>query len=109
MSRSELRHQYDVVLNTKDEVKKCLFNISDCDLDFNGENGSEYLWEEAEGFESNSEYCMSIAQQEPTTKDMIKKFISLWMGRDYYYEDYDLGVIVMDNYIFISLAYTIEC
>jgi hypothetical protein len=81
-------------------------DLANCDNDFNGENGDEYLWEEAEGFESNAEYCLSIAEQEPTPREMVEKFISMWMSRDYYYEDYDLGVLVRDGNLFISLAYT---
>ena len=108
MSRYTLEHYYDVTENTKEGALSCLMNLTLCDNDFNGENGSEYLWEEAEdlGFESNSDYCWSIAEQEPTPREMVEKFISLWMGRDYYYEEYDLGILVQDGKLFISLAYT---
>ena len=108
MSRYALEHYYDVVPNTKEGASTCLMDLALCDNDFNGENGLEYLWEEAEGFESNSEYCLSIAEQEPTPRAMVEKFISMWMGRDYYYEDYDIGVLVRDDRLFISLAYTTE-
>ena len=104
-SRFSLKHFCDVVANTKEAMAECLMFMSDFDCDFNGENGLEYLWEEADGFKSNSEYCLSIAEQEPTPIEMAEKFISMWMGRDYYYEDYDLGILVRDNYLFISLAY----
>lgn len=108
MSRYNLEHYYDVVSNTKEDASTCLMDLALCDNDFNGENGLEYLWEEAEGFESNMDYCLSIAEQEPTPREMVEKFISLWMGRDYYYEDYDIGVLVRDDKLFISLAYTTE-
>lgn len=108
MSRYNLEHYYEVVPYDKDEVESCLLSLADCDNDFNGENGLEYLWEEAEGFESNAEYCMSVAKKEENIRDMIEKFISMWMGRDYYYEDYDLGVLVQNHMVFISLAYTTE-
>lgn len=108
MSRYNLEHYYDVVPNTKQDVSSSLTNLATCDNDFNGENGLEYLWEEAVGFESNAEYCLSIAEQEPTPREMAEKFVSLWMGRDYYYEDYDIGVLVRDDKIFISLAYTTQ-
>ena len=68
-------------------------------------NFLEYLWEEAEGFESNAEYCLSVAQNEIEPREMIEKFISLWMGKDPYYYDYDLGVLVRDDKLFMSLAY----
>ena len=106
MSRYNLEHYYEVVAYDKDEVESCLLSLADCDNDFNGENGPEYLWEEAEGFESNAEYCMSVAKKEENIRNMIEKFISMWMGRDYYYEEYDLGVLVQNHMVFISLAYT---
>ena len=106
MNKYTLEHYYEVIPNTKEEVAKCLLNLSDCDCDFNGENGPEYLWEEAEGFESNAEYCISIAEQELTPRNMVEKFISLWIGKDRYYEEYSLGVLVRDDKLFISLAYT---
>lgn len=108
MSRYTLESYHAVVPNTKEDVADCLMCLADCDCDFNGENGAEYLWEEAEdlGFESNSEYCLSIAKQEPTPRAMVQKFIAMWMGRDDYYEDYDLRILVRDDNLFISLAYT---
>lgn len=108
MSKYTLEHYYDAVPNTKEDISTCLMNLADCDCDFNGENGLEYLWDEAEGFESNAEYCLSIAEQEPTPREMVEKFISMWMGKDSYYEEYDLGVLVRDDTLFISLAYTIH-
>ena len=109
MSRNlQLIHYYEVMSNNKADVANNLMFLSNNDCDFNGENGLEYLWEEAEGFESNAEYCLSIAEKEPTPREMIEKFISLWMGKDPYYYDYDLGVLVQDDKVFVSLAYMIE-
>ena len=102
-----LEHYYEVMINDKNEVAQCLMSLADCDCDFNGENGLEYLWEEAEGFESNAEYCLSIAQNETTPREMAEKFISLWMGRDAYYYDYNLGILEQDGKLFMSLAYVI--
>lgn len=101
-----MEHYYDVVSNTKEEVAKCLLNLADCDSDFSGDNGPEYLWDDAEGFESNAEYCLSIAETMSTTREMVEKFISLWMGADPYYFSYDIGILVKGDMLFISLAYT---
>lgn len=106
MSRPTLEHAYYVAPNTKADVADTLMCLAGCDCDFNGENGEDYLWEEAEGFESNAEYCLSIAEQEKTPREMIEKFVSLWMGRDQYYQDYDLGILVHGDILFMSLAYT---
>ena len=66
MSRPTLEHAYYVTPNTKEDAAELLLHLADCDCDFNGENGAEYLWEDAEGFESNAKYCLSIAEQEKT-------------------------------------------
>ena len=103
----QLEHYCDVMPNNKEEVTRSLIILSDCDCDFNGENGLGYLWEDAEGFDSNQEYCLSIAEKESTPRAMIEKFISLWMGKDQYYYDYDLEIIVENGQLFMSLAYII--
>ena len=105
MNNYELHHYHEVMNNTKEEVAETLICLGDQDFDFNGENGIEYLWEEAEGFGSNLEYCLSIAEKEQTPKEMIEKFISLWMGRDYYYQQYDVDIIVENDKLSLSLAY----
>ena len=108
MSRNlTLEHHYALMPNNKHDVGAHLMDFADCDCDFNGENGLEYLWEEAEGFESNAAYCLSIAENEQTPKEMVEKFISLWMGKDRYYYDYDLGILIEDDKLFMSLAYEI--
>ena len=104
----KLEHYYDVIQNTKRDAVDTLSCLINIDEDFNGNNGVEYLWEEAEGFESNALYCLSIAEKEPTPRLMIEKFISLWMSRDYYYQDYNLGILVEGDKLFLSLAYITE-
>ena len=108
MREYKLHHYYEVMMNIKEDVIETLMCLADIDNDFNGENGVEYLWEDAEGFESNATYCLSIAEKENTPREMIEKFISLWMSRDYYYQDYDLGILVEDDKLFLSLAYMTE-
>lgn len=108
MRQYQLHHYYEVTPNTNEGVIECLANLISIDDDFNGANGNEYLWEDAEGFPNNAEYCFSIAKKEKTPREIIEKFISLWMGRDYYYQDYDLGILVQDDKLFLSLAYMTE-
>ena len=100
-----LEHYYDIINYDKKAVKDYLLGIADYDCDFNGDNGDEYLWEEAEGFESNAEYCLSIAEQESTLRGMIEKFLSLWVGKDPYYESYDVGILAENGKLFVSLAF----
>lgn len=112
MSRNlSMHHNYEVMANNKIDVAEYLMELAMCDNDFNGENGEEYLWEEAEGFESNAEYCLAVVTniEEITPKEMIEKFISLWMERDSYYSEYDLGIVAEDDKLFVSLAYISGC
>lgn len=108
MSQYSLQHYVDKITNTKKEAAKSLLILANIDSDFNGDNGMEYLWEDAEGFESNAEYCLSISENESTPRMMIEKFISLWMGRDSYYDDYNLEILAHEDVLFISLAYLIR-
>ena len=110
MRECKLHHYYEVMPNTKEEAEQTLMCLADNDWDFNGGNGKEYLWEEAElgGFESNAEYCLWMAEHEETPREVIEKFISMWMDRDSYYQDYELGILVEDNKLFLSLAYITE-
>lgn len=108
MSRDlSMHHNYEVIANNKKEAAEYLMDLADYDCDFNGENGLEYLWEEAEGFESNAEYCLAVVTniEDITPKEMIEKFIAMWMDKDSYYYEYDLGIIEEDDKLFVSLAY----
>jgi hypothetical protein len=104
----QLEHISDIIANTKESVKLFLFTTANYDSDFNGDNGYEYLWEDAEGFETNAEYCWSIAEKQPTPRAMIETFIGLWMGKDNYYLDYDLEILQHEEILFVSLAFTTE-
>lgn len=112
MSRHlSMHHNYEVIPNKEIDAAEYIMELSNCDCDFNGENGPGYLWEEAEGFESNAEYCLAVVTniEDATPKEMIEKFISLWMDKDSYYHEYDLGIIEEDDRLFVSLAYTSGC
>lgn len=105
---NQLNQYCEVTMNNKEAVEELLFNISNFDMDFTGENGEEYLWDEARelGFESNASYCMHVAKQETNTEDMVYKFLSMWMQRDCnYYVDYTFSVRTAGDYIFVALSY----
>lgn len=89
-------------------VADALMHLADNDMDFCGDNGYEYRWEVAEGFETNAEYALSVAQKEPTIREMITKFVSIWMDHDSYYENYDLSISEFDGIIAISIAFTTD-
>ena len=101
----KLKQAYKVVKNTKEDVSRLLMDLSMLDWDFNGENGSEYLWDCAWEYDSNAEYTLSVAEQEETPEEMIKTFIKIWMENDPYYHDYKIGIVIQDDNLFMTLAY----
>ena len=103
-----LEHIAEIIPNTREGAQLFLSNAALCDNDFNGENGPEYLWEDAEGFENNFDYCWSIAEKQPTPRAMIEKFIGLWMGKDSFYLDYHIEVLQHEEILFVSLAFVTE-
>lgn len=95
----------------------CICNISTGDNDFIGENGADYLWEEAEeqGFENNYDYvCTSLKEMfaykdvvnEETLREICDKFLSMWLDNDVYYSEYNYVIIPTggDSYTMV-LAY----
>ena len=71
--------------NTKEDIVAALREVSNYDLDFNGENGPEYLWESAEGFKSNQDYLINCISKYDDAETMIKTFMDNWMEKDRYY------------------------
>ena len=100
-----LGHYSEITKNNRECVADALMDIAQCDADFCGDNGDYYLWEVAEGFESNAEYCLSVAEKESTITKMIMKFVSMWMDYDSYYEKYDVDIKEMNDIISISIAF----
>lgn len=62
------------------------------DEDFVGNNGKEYLWEEAEklGYESNQEYvlCHFVDNYKLSPQNKIITYFSKWLDNDSTYLDY---------------------
>lgn len=93
----------------REDLLKALKNLGEFDCDFNGENGTEYTWEEAleQGFESNLEYVLNEIKNIENDVDCVEKFISMWMGGDDYYSQYELNYLADDGKIYaISLSAT---
>ena len=103
-----MEHITDIIANTREGAKLFLFQAANYDSDFNGDNGYEYLWEDAKGFETNANYCWSIASREKTPRLMIEKFISLWMGKDSFYRDYGVEILQYEEILFVSLVFVTE-
>ena len=105
MEQRQLKHYCTTTNKDKQEILNMLTLMGCDDNDFNGENGIEYLWEDAKGFECNLDYCLSVASKEDAPQKIIETFISTWFNHDWYYQDYDLDVIEEGDKIFFSLAY----
>lgn len=103
-----LSSRLELTKNNKSDVVASLMWIAQSDADFCGDNGYEYLWKEAEGFECNADYVLSVAEKEPTIPKMIRKFFDMWMGKDYYYTDYEVKIKELNDMIAISVSYIVD-
>lgn len=98
-----------VIINDKN-IEKELFNLfSSMDADFNGENGEDYLWDNAKdnGFNSNLDYSLFKAREEfgDDLEKVIKYVISsaqcTWDG---YYSSWSESITKKDNEFIVALA-----
>jgi hypothetical protein len=122
-----------IVKGTKrEDLDEALLELSTCDADFSGENGVEYLWDEAWGnverkeydsdeddddyeeaepeYSSNAEYVLKAELKDETDhKTIIEKFIDRWILNDSYYKQSQLDVKYDENgnakVIAIALTY----
>lgn len=89
-------------IKNKDDLKKMLVWMGNVDSDFNGENGSEYLWDEAriKEYQSNAEYLADMVVDnydrdtfdEEFIVDCAGKFAEEWANRDHYYTEIEILV-----------------
>ncbi len=94
----------------RESLVSALSVFGEKDNDFNGENGSDYLWDCAKGYESNRDYCLDYIKNLPeatTDAECIKNYMDLWVGSDGYYKCpiYDVIYDVNGNAEFIALSY----
>lgn len=96
-------------------LKEKLFEIfSTVDCDFTGENGEEYLWDEAkeQGFKSNLDYSLEKSKikygedVENIIKDVISSAQRTWDG---YYIEWDKNVIRCGKEYVVSMAVITSC
>lgn len=93
-------------------LRAALYEISNFDCDFNGDNGEEYLWDSAKekGFSTNVDYVISEVMKNECLYDVINEFFKMWMGYDNYYEDYDFSIIEEEysHTMHLVVAYNVE-
>lgn len=69
------------------EIKEIVFNLLDFDLDWNGENGDDYLLDEAEdlGYESNNEWLIDTFIKENDYNSIISALEEFLSRNDGHY------------------------
>lgn len=95
-------------VNDPQQVKSALLELFDFDEDMNGNNGEEYLWDEARksGYESNNEYLADKAVSETDTAEaavdlFAKEFFD---GNIFYYSNIELEKIRDNDSLYIAVA-----
>ena len=84
----------EVKAGNRESLLNALISLSDFDCDFNGENGLDYLWEEASGFESNMDYLIDKIRGIKDDEDCVNSFFEEWMYNDRnYYEEWNVSVL----------------
>lgn len=84
----------EVKAGNRESLLNALISLSDFDCDFNGENGLDYLWEEASGFESNMDYLIDKIRGIKDDEDCVNSFFEEWMDNDRnYYEEWNVSVL----------------
>ena len=68
--------------NSKESMKTALLELAEFDSDFNGDNGDEYLWDEAKeaGYENNAKYVTDEVLKTydgTNVKETVKNFVSI--------------------------------
>lgn len=110
-------------MELKLQMEKCDYNLESIlgalsnfnDEDFNGNNGEEYLWECAEGYDSNMEYVLDELRKKYTEDiiqedvykviDLVRDYFNEFLGNDGYYKDYEFDVDVEDGDVIIVCAW----
>lgn len=96
-----------MIVNPKDteDIRNSLIALCGCDEDMNGNNGDEYLWEEAKGYYSNAEYLADYVMENcKDVKNMFKTFVERWVRHDSYYDDYNLEFAKTGKNIIVALT-----
>ncbi len=102
----------EVTAGDKESLLNALQSLGECDCDFCGENGEDYLWDIAKDkYDSNSDYLRDKVADIEDDEECINAFIDGWMGNDRYYIDYSVNTIknAMNEVTAISLATVSDC
>ena len=99
--------------NNAKKIKEKLLDISCCDEDWNGNNGLEFVDEEAQekGYESNQEYYADYVLEDEELEDkahierIFETYLDYWLGNDSYYVGYETMYNWIGKTLVVSVAY----
>lgn len=98
----------EIEKGSRKSLLESLEDLCSFDLDFNGDNGTDYAWEETleAGFESNLDYVIDTVKNIEDDVECVVKFVSMWMDGDSYYHEHELNYLADDdgNVYVISLS-----
>lgn len=101
-----------VKIEKEDNLLEVLLNFFNNDLDFTGENGEEFLWNEANNYKNNKEYMKSkYLNFDGKDEELINKVFNEYFEHNTnYYKDYSYDVVYNkdEKARYISLAYIVE-
>ena len=96
--------------NHKETLLKVLKSIGEIDADFNGDNGTDYLWNQVdkELYNSNLDYVLALIASETDESKIVDIFFREWMRNSGGYYSHWRTEIITNNFNevqFIAFAY----
>ena len=85
------------------------------DADFSGDNGPDYLDDEADGYDSNLEYYLEMFWSKHKPKDaaslnlFFDKFFKFMQKRDQYYSNIEFDLKVIEGQIVVAIMMECDC
>lgn len=83
----------EVEVDNRESLLDALRSLSDFDCDFNGENGNDYLWEDAKSYDSNMDYLINEVKDIRDDEECVNTFFEKWLNHDKYYGEWSVSVI----------------
>lgn len=85
------------------------------DADFSGDNGSEFLDDDADGYDSNLEYYLEMfwskhkPKDEKTLNNFFLKFFQFMQKRDQYYSNIEFDLKFIGDQIVLAVMMECDC
>ena len=89
-----------------EEAREIIKDMLAFDCDWSGDNGDEYLIEEAEGFESNNDWLVSTLKE--ANLDAIEIVLKSFFEHNYSYYESDVEVKEFDKFYTLAIAWGVR-